>query len=50
MVGSQADAGANPAPWLTSCVALNESLSLPEPVSSSETQLVLPILQVRHED
>ena len=48
--GSQAPMGANLAPSLTSCVTLDESLRLPEPVSSSATRLTLPILQVRRED
>lgn len=48
--GSQAPTGANLAPLLTSCMTLDESLRLPEPVSSSATRLTLPISQVRRED
>lgn len=50
-VGSQASpSGANLAPLHTSCVSLDESLSLPEPVSFSAVQLTFPILQARRED
>lgn len=42
--------GANLAPLHTSCMTLDESLSLPEPVSFSAIQLTFPILQARRED
>lgn len=50
MIKSQAEPDANLAPLLTSCVTLDESLSLPKPGSSSATWLTLPILQTIHED
>ena len=42
--------GANLAPLHTSYMTLDESLSLPEPVSFSAIQLTFPILQARRED
>lgn len=50
VMGSQANSGVTLVPLLTTCVNLGESLSLPEPVSSSATWLTLPILQTRRGD
>lgn len=49
-VGSRADPGANLALLLTSCVTLDESLSLPEPASCYATRPTFPISRARRED